>query len=73
LDAIKEDIGSEVHKKGWASKNEVDLFKHTANCYAVLGLESRHGRDFKQPQKPMELGEAESLIRKITNSWLLDK
>lgn len=73
LDAIKEDISCEVHEKGWALNYEVNRFTRTANCYAVLGLESRHGRDFEPPQKPMGLGEAESLIRKISNNWLREK
>lgn len=73
LEAIEEDIDCEVHEKGWASNNEVNRFTHTANCYSVLGLESRHGRDFEPPSKPIDLSDAISLIRKITNNWLREK
>ncbi len=73
LDAIEEDIGCKVHEKGWAADNQVNQFTHTANCYAALGLDSRHGRDFKPPDRPMEFSEAQNLIRNITCSWLCEK
>jgi hypothetical protein len=73
LDVIEEDIGCEVHEKGFAPGGEVERFTRTANSYAVLGLQSRHGRHFAPPKKPMEFTEAETFIRNITNKWISSK
>jgi len=53
------------------SKDEIDLFKQTANNYQTLGLAARHGNlGHQKPKSPMTLAEAEHLIGRIIRTTL---
>jgi hypothetical protein len=57
--------------RGWASKADLALFKHTANSARALGDEARHGADTTQPPaKAMTLPQARLVIDSILRSWL---
>jgi hypothetical protein len=78
LDAIQQDTGgeSDLLNKPWVShqdKQDIKLFKQTANNYGVLGLDARHGLSGKMKKKPMSLGNARKLLRKLLNNWLASK
>lgn len=54
-----------------ASKRELTLFSRTANSYAVLGREGRHGTTSDvPPEVPMSLSDATQLVRGLVESWL---
>jgi hypothetical protein len=60
-----------IDSRGWATKSELRLFKHTANSVAAAGDEARHGSEATQPPKdPMSIDEARALIDRIIRSWL---
>ena len=70
---VEKDCGGIVDK-GWASKETIKNFKHTANHPESAGLDSRHGRmSTDPPKKPMLLLEAKALIFWITLAWLREK
>jgi len=76
LEAIEDDIGGEngLIGKGWAQKDKIKLFKHTANSFISLGYQARHATATKKaPQKPMSLDDAKSLIKNILENWLCSK
>jgi hypothetical protein len=57
--------------KGWATKTDIERFKHTANSVSAAGDAARHGKeDTLPPKKPMQLSEARSLIDGILREWL---
>lgn len=79
LDTIQTDVARRVGiprkdaiiTQGWATKEELRIFKGTANNELALEDEARHG---KMPHKPMKdvmsLGEAELLLRRILDRWI---
>jgi len=71
LDVIIGDAGSEIWRQGWEAEGEIRRFKHTANSETTLGDEARHGTETTEPPpRPMSLGEADLLIRRILGKWL---
>jgi hypothetical protein len=65
---------SEIVQNGWASKSEIDRFKHTANSPGALGDEARHGKERTQPPAhPLNLSEARSLIGRVLRQWISSK
>lgn len=74
FEVIKKDCGGEVPlvTKGWATKEEIVLFRHTANSPGALGKEARHGGEGSLPPKhPMKLHEAQSLVLRIIRCWII--
>lgn len=60
--------------KGWASKREINCFKHTANHPKAIGDCARHGvLKTDPPAKPMSREEASALMTRIIKSFLDDK
>ena len=56
---------------GWATQGRLDLLKHTANTAGDL---ASHGSTNKPPPKnPMDLSEARTLTRTISQQWLKAK
>lgn len=73
FEIVQEEVGN-ITARGWATKGEIDSFKHTANSVGAVGDEARHGVQHTQPPKsPMDLEEAQSLIRTVMRSWLNSK
>lgn len=73
---IEDDIGGKdnIIKQGWAKKDIIKLFKRTANSPKAIGDISRHGKESKTPpSNPMELGEAQALIKILLYNWLSAK
>ncbi|ARJ39793.1 hypothetical protein SporoP8_13455 [Sporosarcina ureae] len=68
------DRDQQIVNEGWLSSTKRSNFKRTANHPASSGDASRHGvpkSDKKDPpSKPMQLEEAEKLIRDLVESWL---
>ncbi len=76
LEIISHDVGGgdTIASNGWATKNAMTLFKHTACSPTVSGLAARHGVQKGQPPaKPMSASDAESLITSIAHAWLRTK
>jgi len=76
LDAIQEDAHGEdgLLNANWAPRNDIKLFKKTANNYRAIGLDARHGfRGKPMSGSPMEIGVARQLIRTLLNNWLASK
>lgn len=72
----------EIINKGWAEKNEVELFKCTAHNRKGAGREARHSikekinkhcKKILSSNEHMTLGEAQSLIKKILKNWIKTK
>lgn len=76
LEIVENDVGGLdlIELNGWATKNSMKLFKHTANSPGAVGLEARHGSLPNQPPaNPMTVSEAKSLINSIIRAWLRTK
>jgi hypothetical protein len=72
FEEIEDEMGSSIHKNGWASEKDIDLFTHTVQSY-------RHGesklkrKKWIAPQKPMEFHRAKALIQTIVSKWIDSK
>lgn len=76
LDLIEEDLGRKraLVAKGWVPTEALDLFKHTANNAGALGPDARHGKlRTCPPDKPMDISDAEELVKAILAKWLEEK
>jgi len=75
LEVVKDDVGGidKIEEKGWATEEEIKLFKYTANCFRAIGYDARHIDDKEPPEKHMMLSKAESLIREIIRNWIQSK
>jgi hypothetical protein len=76
LEVVEDDVGGEkgLIGKRWAQKGKIKLFKRTADNFLSLGYEARHATEkYEAPNKPISLGDAESLIRNILERWLCSK
>ena len=70
-EVIRMDVGGLIQKLGWASRNEIKRFRHTANSVAAAGPRARHAIETTQPPpKPMPLSDARELIDRIMKAWL---
>ncbi|NEU74089.1 hypothetical protein PI95_016370 [Hassallia byssoidea VB512170] len=67
------ETGLEFNFKQIASKNKLQLFKHTANHPQVSGDAARHGilPNNQPPTNPMNIEEAENLMRLAIQKWIL--
>ncbi len=73
---IEGDVGGqhELEKKDWVPRDKLDLFGRTANSPEAVGDAARHGRQSGEPPKePMELYEAQALIKTLVKKWLESK
>jgi hypothetical protein len=60
---------ADISGEGWASKNELRRFRHTANDPVAGGEDARHARvATSTPRRAMKLTEAEALIERIHSS-----
>ncbi len=76
LEIIAEDVGGnhKIVELGWATKESLRRFKHTANSPATLGLDARHGVDQGEPPlAPMIHSEAVALMDTIVYQWMWSK
>jgi hypothetical protein len=63
---------ADIAAEGWASKNELTRFGRTAQHPEAAGDAARHARPRGEPPpKPMSPEEAEDLVRRVLNGWLL--
>jgi hypothetical protein len=75
-EVIASDVGGEdiLEKRGWAPRNAMKRFKHSANSVTVAGDRARHGKEHsKPPKRPMLLDEAESYVLGVVQAWLTSK
>ena len=57
--------------EGWASRTQLDRFKHSANSVSAAGDEARHGVEkTAPPADAMTLSEARSLVDILVCRWL---
>ena len=73
LEIIEDYFGGEksLIKTSLVSKNEIELFKRTANSYKAIGREARHGTIiFEPPPAPMTLARAQDMIRLLLIEWI---
>lgn len=62
---------ADIVGSGWASANEVDRFRRTANHPRAAGPNARHARsNVEPPPRPMTPEEGVELIRRILLGWL---
>jgi len=76
FEVISKDAGGidSIDSKGWASKDSIRLFKHTANSPGATGDSSRHGSETTlPPPKPMDLSDAKALLLHLLHEWLREK
>jgi hypothetical protein len=60
--------------KGWITKDQERVFKHTANSPKVIGNEARHGKQPNQsPKDPMNLHVAHQLMKLIIFKYIEEK
>jgi len=72
-EVVREDVGGEkqIAGAGWAFQKDQGRFRHTANSYAALGDEARHGVQSEgTPSRLMSYPEAWDFIRKLIKRWL---
>ena len=72
-EVIEGDVGNEheLKKKGWVPVDKLELFSRTANSPAAVGDAARHGRQSGEPPKePMQLHEAQELIKGLVRKWM---
>jgi hypothetical protein len=71
---IEEDVEGgfkAIVRHGWASRNEIEVFKRSCNHPEVAGNESRHAvTEAEPPKHPMSLVEARNFIRTLAQRWL---
>jgi hypothetical protein len=71
---VHSDVGNKVFENGWATRNKIKLFTHTANSAGAVGDDARHAKeDSAPPPSPMPLLEAQTLIRRLVMRWLRSK
>jgi hypothetical protein len=66
----------EIEKRGWATSDEIQDFRHTANTYDVSGEDARHvvlGEKADPRRNRLSLGEGEAFIRSLLEKWLATK
>jgi hypothetical protein len=76
FEIIAADVGGigAIADRGWGARSSMGLFKRTANSPGAVGLEARHGSETTDPPKdPMNLNEAQALVRRIADLWLKSK
>jgi len=76
LEIIAEDVGGnhKIVELGWATKESLRRFKHTANSPATIGLDARHGVDQGEPPlAPMIHSEAVALLETLVYQWMWSK
>ncbi len=72
FELVENDVGGQMHARGWIASPDAKLFSRTANSYSALGSEGRHGKDKGLPPDcPMPHGEAARQIRNLVLAWLL--
>jgi len=70
-EVIENDAGGKISSRGWASENELSLFRRTANHPAAAGDEARHGvLSAEPPAKPMSIEDGRALIKRLVDKWL---
>lgn len=73
FEAARDGIGGEavIESKGWASRAEMDRFRHTADNLLAVGDEARHAKlVHKPPKNPMTLSDGDALVRRIVKTWI---
>jgi len=76
LEVVEGDVGGpkSIADQGWATREALKRFKHTANSVFASGDDARHGTERTQPPAdPMTLSEARSFIEAIVHNWLRTK
>ena len=73
VEIVEDDVGA-IDRRGWATKKELSRFSHTANSPKILGRAARHATQRVRPPKhPMDLVEAEELVKRVLVRWLQGK
>lgn len=79
FDQIMYEGKNDIISKGWADKDEIDLFRCTAHNRKGAGVYARHALEEKidkhckkilTENDPMPLGVAQKLIKRIINLWI---
>ncbi len=70
---VRDDVGSDkvIVSRSWCQSDNLRLFRWTANHPEASGDNARHGSlSQSAPKKPMELAQAQALIRTLVQKWL---
>jgi hypothetical protein len=82
FEVIQSDLGSNkpgrdaIVSNGWATQDQIERFRFSANSPKTSGLKARHGDETAThaPKgfhlSPMPVSEARDLIKRILSSWL---
>ena len=73
LELIGRDLGNErsIIERGWASRKQIERFRHSANNWQASGLDARHAIEWRPPQDAMLIQEARQFIRELVSKWLV--
>ena len=64
FEIVESEVGGDIHRSGWVTKLEQDLFTWTANSL-------RHAKgNIQPPPQPMTLDVAIEFVRKVLRAWL---
>lgn len=72
LDIIEEDTGKD-RLGDWITAGQLRLLRRTANSFASVGRDARHGNLWDPPAKPTTLPTAKSLVQSTLRQWLDSK
>ena len=62
---------TEMQRRGWATRKQLQQFKHTAQSPSSIGSEARHAVEpTAPPSTPMSHSEAKGLVRSMIEDWL---
>ncbi len=71
FELVQADVGGQMLELGWISRDDANLFTHTANSYSTLRGDGRHGKDKgRPPAHPMAHGVATTVVCGLLLAWL---
>jgi hypothetical protein len=73
FEIVRENVGGQkaLEKRGWVTRNEIDVFKASANRKEVSGDEARHARwRGSSPRRTMTMVEGRQMIGVLVTAWM---
>jgi hypothetical protein len=73
FEIVRDNVGGQraLEQQGWVSRNEIDVFKASANRKEVSGDQARHARwRGSSPRRTMTLVEGRQMIGVMVTAWM---